>query len=354
MSKKNRYLGTVPQWDIQLLDGYHNEILTNWINEETWKISSISPFLNPQIISRLLKGKFDAIILHSYQYISDWLAFLTAKLINSKVLFYGEMYPRQNKSFLLNLIRLFVHHRMVQGADACLAIGSVAKQVYLQQYHIPDEKIFLAPYAVNNEFFLGDSERYKDQKSQLKKDLGIAPDLPVILCVASFVAKKRQQDLIQAMNLLNGPAQLILVGHGPLLDEIKAYCSLHYSNTILPGFINQSHLTKFYAVADIFVLPSLWEEFGLVVNEAMCAGLPVITSNTVAASKDLIIEGANGFTFPPGDASALAEKLNILLDDQGLRQIFGQRSLDIIQTWNYQRTITGIKNALDYALRNEA
>ena len=81
----------------------------------------------------------------------------------------------------------------------------------------------------------------------------------------------------------------------------------------------------------------------------MCAGLPIITSNTVAASKDLIIEGENGFTYAPGDVNALAEKLGLLLGDDGMRARFGMRSLEIIKGWNYDRTVKGILDALNYA-----
>ncbi len=188
----------------------------------------------------------------------------------------------------------------------------------------------------------------KPSKQSIKQELGIPPDQLVVLCVAGMVYKKHQQDLIRAMAKIKTPARLILVGDGPLMDQVRKICEDELPETILTGFINQSELPRYYAIADIFVLPSLWEEFGLVVNEAMCGGLPVITTCTVAASKDLIIEGENGFTYAPGDVNALAEKLGLLLDDDGMRARFGMRSLEIIKGWNYDRTVKGILDALDY------
>ena len=80
----------------------------------------------------------------------------------------------------------------------------------------------------------------------------------------------------------------------------------------------------------------------------MCFGLPIITSNTVAASRDLVRQGANGYTFPPGDVPALTACLETLLGDTVSRQAFGECSREIIAQWNHDRTVRGILDALAY------
>lgn len=350
VSKKNKYLKYVPAWDIPLLEGYKSEFLPNLVDEENWKIPYVQPFINPALVKRLQSGNYDAIIIHSYLYPSDWLAFWTAKKEHIKVLFYGDMYPRQPVSTSQRIVRSLLHRRMIHGADACLAIGSLARQVFLEEYEVPAERIFLAPYTVDNEFFALEAERLRVNKEQIKIELGIASQDPVVLCVAAMVPKKRQPDLIEALAMLNRPCQLILVGHGPLLEQVQEVCLQLLPNTLLTGFINQSELPRYYAIADVFVLPSQWEEFGLVVNEAMCAHLPVITSDRVAAAFDLVREGENGFTFPVGNIPALAAKLDYLLTNPDVRIRFGQRSFEIIQGWNVNHTVAGIINALQYTL----
>ncbi len=345
--KENRYHGGVPAWDVPLLAGYESGFLPNLVDEENWKIPFLQPFVNPAVIHRLRSGAYDAVIIHSYLYPSDWLAFWTAKKEHIKVLFYGDMYPRHPLSIGQRIVRSLLHKRMIHGADACLAIGSLARQVFLEEYGVPAERIFLAPYTVDNNFFISEVERLRSQKDQIKTELGISPQLPVVLCVAGMVPEKQQLDLVEALARLNHPCQLILVGHGPLLEQVREVCCQFLPSTLLTGFVNQSILPRYYAIADIFVLPSKSDVFGLVVNEAMCAGLPIIASTAVGATHDLVHEGENGFTYPPGDIPALSSHLEILLRSPFLREKFGNRSREIILGWSITETIQGILQALD-------
>lgn len=347
VGKKNKYLKYVPAWDIPLLEGYKSEFLPNLVDEENWKIPFIQPFFNPAVINRLQSGDYDAIVIHSYLYPSDWLAFWVAKRKKIKVLFYGDMYPRHPLSAGQRIVRSLLHRRMIRGADACLAIGSLARQVFLEEYGVPADRVFLAPYTVDNDFFISEVDRWRSQKDQIKAELGISTQDPVVLCVAGMVSKKRQPDLVEALAKLNRPCQLILVGHGPLLEQIREVCHQLLPNTLLPGFVNQSELPRYYAIADVFVLPSQWEEFGLVINEAMCAGLPIIATNSTAATVDLVRVGENGFTYQPSDIPALSSHLEILLSSPLLREQFGNRSQEIILGWSITETIQGILQALD-------
>ena len=340
--------GTTAKWDVPLLDGYVHEFLPNRWPEGERHPSFIGPYLNPALISRLSRMRYDAILIHSYVYPSDWLAWLVGKVRGIPVLFYGDVYPSAGMSAARRRLRRMLASAMLRGSAACLAIGSVAAGVY-RDYRVPPERVFSAPYAVDNDFFIAESARWRRHRLQLRAELGIAPDMPVVLCVAGMRPEKRQVDLVEAMARLQAPAQLVLVGQGPLLEEVRAFCERRLPGTILTGFKNQSELPRYYALADVFVLPSLWDPFGLVVNEAMCAALPVIASDAVAASRDLVRAGENGCVFPPGDVDALAACLAPLVTDADLRQRCGQRSLEMISTWSYDRTVQGILAALEYA-----
>ena len=119
-------------------------------------------------------------------------------------------------------------------------------------------------------------------------------------------------------------------------------------NVHFVGFKNQTELPQYYAMADIFVLPSgIGETWGLVVNEAMCFGLPVIISDMVGCGKDLVKHGENGYIFPLGDVEKLAEYLADLIKNSKKRKLFGKKSFEIIQDYSHKKDIEGILKALE-------
>src|SRR5262249_3114989 len=112
------------------------------------------------------------------------------------------------------------------------------------------------------------------------------------------------------------------------------------------GFVNQSELPALYAASDVFVLPSQNEPWGLAVNEAMCASLPVVVSREVGCVADLVRDGVNGYTLEAGDVEGLARALRRRIEDEGVRERQGQASLARIQQWGYRQSLEGIRSAL--------
>jgi glycosyltransferase involved in cell wall biosynthesis len=142
-----------------------------------------------------------------------------------------------------------------------------------------------------------------------------------------------------------------LVGTGETFEACRCYVSdRHLTEVHLLGFRNQAELPRLYAMADVFVLPSEDEPWGLVINEAMSSGLPIVASERVGAAADLIQPGSNGFRFPPGDIPALAQALRLALQD-GAKERMGQASLEIIRTWGFEEDIAAVRQALGLASR---
>jgi glycosyltransferase involved in cell wall biosynthesis len=162
--------------------------------------------------------------------------------------------------------------------------------------------------------------------------------------------RKHPDDVIRAMSRLrdNGhAATLFMVGTGQMEHELRHLAnSLALENVVFGGFINQAELPKVYAAADIFVLPSENETWGLVVNEVMCAGIPVVVSDEVGCVPDLVKDGVNGYHMKAGDISSLTTALERLLADASLRQRMGAASLSIIRGWSYEQCRQGIALAL--------
>jgi len=232
--------------------------------------------------------------------------------------------------------------------DGFMAIGKLNREYY-EHYGASKDKLYLAPYAVDNEWFFAQKDLYLPQKQKLKEELGIPPEGKVILYAAKFLKRKRPMDLIRAFERLNLPdVFLVMVGDG----EERAACEDYVKTRKLQGvyfvgFKNQSELPKFYAIADVFVLPSEDEPWGLVLNEAMCFGLPVIATDQVGAAYDLIRHGENGFVYPVGDIESLSAYLERILKDDELRAKMGKVSLDIIGKWGFAENIEAFLEAIE-------
>ena len=147
-------------------------------------------------------------------------------------------------------------------------------------------------------------------------------------------------------------AALLVAGDGPM----RAECEARVADEMLEdvrflGFVAQGDLPEVYIAADVFVLPSLVEPWGVVVNEAMACALPVVSSDQVGASADLIEEGANGFVVPSGDSLLLSRRLQDVLGDEKRRGEMGAKSREIISGWDYAASARNFAAAVEYAVR---
>ena len=118
------------------------------------------------------------------------------------------------------------------------------------------------------------------------------------------------------------------------------------------GFRNQSELPRFFQLADVFVLPSRHEPWGLIVNEAMASGCPVIVSTDVGCHADLVTDGVEGCVFPVGDIPALTQALHRVFFSPGSAATMGEAARRRISTWTYEEDIQGLRRALAAVTRS--
>ena len=216
------------------------------------------------------------------------------------------------------------------------------------------ERIFPMPYAVDNEFFRSAAERARPERESLRADLGLRPERAVILFASKMQPHKRAGDLLEAYARLSPDgiaepaAYIVFAGDG----EERAYLerrarALKWDSIRFIGFRNQSELPGLYDLCDVFVLPSEREPWGLVVNEAMNAGKPVVVSDRVGAGPDLVEEGVNGFVYPAGDVAALANRLRRLIDNADTRAAMGAHALEKVARLDFNADREGLLAALD-------
>ncbi len=338
--------GVALKWDIPLLEGYRYSFLKNRSPFQSrwgfWRV------LNPGILNELRRGHYDACLVFGYGLATNWLIFAGAAILGLPVLFLGETRHSRAGRTLRSTVKRFLLARLFQRIKAFLAIGTQSQEFY-RSHGVADERVFLAPYSVDNDFFRARANELKGQEEKLKDEAGIPPGLPVILYASKMTLRKRPMDCLKAFESVQDKAVLVLVGDGEQRPVLEAYVrDRAIRNVYFQGFKNQTELPRFYALADIFVLPSSYETWGLVVNEAMCFSLPVVTTEGVAAAQDLLRHGENGFVYPVGDITALADHLRQLVSDGAMRRSMGQRSIQIISSWDHQRCVEGILKALEY------
>ena len=335
------------EWDVPLLEGYRHSFLPAWGSRGA--LSFWRP-LTRRLGREIIRGRFDALWVHGYAHQALLRAMRLGRRRGLPVLLRGESHleshPRgRARARLKNLVLRW----LFTGVDGFLAIGSLNRSYY-RHYGVPDERLFSMPYAVDNEFFRTRAAESRHGRAGLRTELGLPAGAPVILFASKLVARKRAGDLLFAFERLRAgwtgvPPTLVLVGDGPQRPELEARAA-GGGVVRFAGFRNQSEMPRFYDLCDVFVLPSEHEPWGLVVNEVMNAGRPVLVSDHVGAGADLVVDGENGFVFPTGDVAALARALESVLRDPQRKREMGRRSLDRVAGWSFEQDRKGLLRAL--------
>lgn len=343
--------GTSIQWDSFLLEGYKHVFLPTIGKRD--QISFFRPFVHG-LFRHLRDGGFDSLWLHGYYHQANLRALVIAKALGLKVLLRGESHLESHPTSPAKAwLKKVLLGSLFKAVDGFLAIGSLNRQFY-RYYGVPDKKMFFVPYAVDNDHFCIESSLAARDSQVLKAELGLDPLRPVILYASKFMKRKRAGDVLEAYIRLQGPngeepnPYLLFVGEG----EERAFLEqrVHqtgWTSVRFLGFKNQRELPRYYNLCDVFVLSSEYEPWGLVVNEAMSAGKPVIVSDKVGAAKDLVLDGENGFIIPVGDVRGLADRLRFVTSDAKLRERMGKRSREIIGRWGFQADYAGLLQALE-------
>jgi len=302
-------------------------------------LKSIS--VGPLIINYLLPFE---LVFYNYQvYIIDddprltlskMSIFLMAKLLRKSIIIWSGVtedgYYGKTKNFVSKCLFAPVRRFTYQHVDAFLAYGHKTA-TFLTKNRVSPHKVHIATQAVPMDDFtpyLGHID-----KERLKKAMGFT-DKKVILYVGYLIKRKGVAELIEAFKQLNrDDTVLIIAGAGREASHIKSLAA-GQENIYFPGYIEGTEKARYYAIADIFVLPSYVDSWGLVINEAMMFGLPVITTTKVGAS-ELIKD--NGIIINPGDVVALKDAMKRMLDDDALRYKMGVRSKEIIKDYTIQQ-----------------
>jgi glycosyltransferase involved in cell wall biosynthesis len=284
--------GVPVTWDIDLLSGYEHQFLT---------MSGRAPSALSRV-ARLARwvSDHDAVVVHGYSHPWMLLTVLLCRTRRVPYLLRAESAPQGQAVGLRRHLRNAVARSVVSASAAGLAIGQLNEEFYR---HYGASRIIWAPYSVDHERFGGPPPT---SRSELLSRWNLDGHKPVILFCGKLSPRKRPLDLCVAAKALAHDVNVLFVGDGVLADEVQA--CLPPGTGAITGFVNQSELPTYYHAADVIVLPSEWETWGLVVNEAMAAGVLPVVSDRVGAAPDLVV--GVGEVYPCGDTARLADALD--------------------------------------------
>jgi glycosyltransferase involved in cell wall biosynthesis len=261
-----------------------------------------------------------------------------------------------------NPIKEWIKRRII-GLFSSALVGGTPHRAYMQELEMPADRIFLGYDVVDNGFFSEKPEELGGRSLKLDKDMR-----PYFLASARFIEKKnlptllgayfRYRKLTESSTLDARPStgvspwNLILLGEGAMRSELeKLRSELGLGDCVqMPGFKQYEELPSYYAHAGTFIHASTTEQWGLVVNEAMASGLPVLVSNRCGCAVDLVKNGENGWTFDPNDEELMADLMLRIASDEEKRKAMGFKSREIIEEWGPDRFATGVKLAIEAGL----
>jgi glycosyltransferase involved in cell wall biosynthesis len=283
-------------------------------------------FLNPGVVTRLLRLRPHVVVCGGWHHPTLWLGLLAARLCGARVLVWSESTAADSR--VPHRAKDALKRWMVARADGFVVPGAPQRD-YLLSMGAPADRVWVAPNAVDNGHFAAGAAL----RETVRGELGLSGT--VVVFVGRLLDEKGVPELLDAAAALRGSgATVLVVGDGPDAGRYRreaAERGLH--NVVFAGFRDQDELPGLYSAADVFVFPTRSDPWGLVLNEAMAAGLPVVSSDAAGATRDLVRPGENGFVYPSGDGDALRDALLALVGDEALRARMGRRSREIVSAF---------------------
>jgi glycosyltransferase involved in cell wall biosynthesis len=301
-------------WDVDLLSGYDHVFLNNVAHDPD--LGRFAGVDTPEIGRRLSEGRYDALLLMGWYLKSFIQGLIAAKRLGIPVMVRGDSHLDTPRSVIKVAAKRALYPVFLRQFDAALVVGK-RNRSYWEHYGYPQNRIFDAPHCVDNAFFV--NRATPEAGVLLRSELGIPADAKVVMMAGKLIPLKRPLDLIEAVARTRQGgvnAHVLIAGSGPLEEAVKARCAKCDVPLALLGFCNQTQMPSAYAAADVLVMCSESETWGLVVNEALASGTPALVSDSVGCAPDLLEALGSGTVFKLANIDDLAKKLKNLLDAQ--------------------------------------
>jgi glycosyltransferase involved in cell wall biosynthesis len=327
---------------------YKEEIQFSYQVLPSWRkrVGRYNWLLNRGVGTALSAANPDVILCGGYSYVASWQALVWARIHSIPLFLWSESNLQDFRGG--HALVEFVKKEFLSRCSGFVVPGQSARE-YLIAQEIKENLIFTAPNAVDNDLFASIGAAARQNASVLRKELNL-PDR-YFLFVGRFVPEKGVFDLLSAYSKLDAQVRrevgLVFVGDGVSRRQMEEQAA-----SISPGairfavFAQREQLAAYYGLAEALILPTYTDPWGLVVNEAMACGLPVIVSRVAGCAADLVRDNCNGWLISPGDVPSLAAALDRLATEPDLRVKMGANSVQHIAQYSAEAWSAGIARAI--------
>jgi glycosyltransferase involved in cell wall biosynthesis len=310
------------------------------------RIGKLNVLLNSGIPRALRNARPELILCGGYNYLASWQAALWARHSETPFLMWVESNAHDQRH-QYGAVE-YLKKKILRWCDAYVVPGRMSRE-YLTCLGAAPDTIYTAPNAVDNAFYSRAASSIRANSAEHR----CAHRLPdqYFLYAGRLVPAKGVFDLLQAYALLSPEVRsqfgLVFAGSGEAESELRTKARAISPGTVLfPGFAQRENLAIFYTLADILLFPTHSDPWGLVVNEAMVCGLPIICSSVAGCSADLVEDGVNGLLVPPGDVARLASSMDVLARNPQMRSQMSRNSLERIANYSPIAWAEGVAQAV--------
>lgn len=298
--------------------------------------------VNRGLSSALRRANPQTIICGGYNYPASWGAWNWARRRDVRFILWSESNAQDQRVARSGVE--WLKRTFVKGCDGFVVPGKSAG-AYLQRLEAREGDIFVAPNAVDNEFFATRAAEVRADDQGYRQCRGLPQRF--IICSARLIREKGIFDLLAAYAKLGegirSEVALVFAGDGPEQSRLATQAEHVRPGTVhFTGFVQREELAILYALAEFMVLPTHSDPWGLVVNEAMACGLPIVVSSLAGCAADLVEDGWNGCVVPPSDPETLSVRIDTLLRSYQLRQTMSSHSLERIQYYSPEECAAGL------------
>ena len=300
------------EWDVPLTDGYRSVVVRDGRGGDCIDSSDFSGLDVREIGEAIAATKPDVALITGWYSKTLVRALFACRRLGVPVLFRGDSHLQSGPNNRRRPLWATKTWALLRMFDGYLSPGTRVDD-YLRSFGAPDYRVFRVPHGVDNERFARSAAPFEhaDARAAARRNTGIDPSAFAVLFTGKLVERKRPLDVIRAAARASIPTTVLVAGSGPMEPAVRDEADRLGVQLKMFGFLNQTELGRAYAMADCLALPSDHSEtWGLVVNEALATGLPVVVSDAVGCAPDLAPDGVTGRQFPLGDVGALAEQLD--------------------------------------------
>lgn len=287
----------------------------------------------PGILKYVLDRSFDKIICTTFTDVTGMLAVQTMKLLRIPYYLECDGGFAKNGKGLKELIKKFI----IRGASGYFSTGRTCDEYYTT-YSADKLKLIRYPFSSLLDCDLEKTTPTKKEKALLKKELGVEEET-VILTVGQFIPRKGFDVLLSVARQIPKDVGFYFVGGVPTEEYLSVRDKFGLKNVHFEGYKQKNELAKYYKAADLFVLPTREDIWGLVIQEAMAYGLPVISTDRCAAALEVIKEGENGYIVPVENVHALKNCIMKMIGSEEILSSFGAKSLEIIKSYTIEKMV---------------